>query len=163
LCAPFLSVEKERVFVKQHTLNSTRWFIDLDSPEGRERAKMRAQVQEILEADSTPERSRLLCWQLLASAHSSANRAILTDKDLPVDFISAIKDDLKSDSEWVLKMLKARVLSLSEFRAARELWDWHCRFDKDESIKNIASECEHHLSAGTTSTGLSCLFQLRII
>lgn len=142
LCTPFLSIEKENTSFKQHTFTSKRWLIPLDSPEGLERSAMRTQIQQALEDPSTPEETRLVFWHLLSSAHSSANRAIIHSKDLPDVFIASIKEDLKADLGWTLNVLRVRKLDLAELRAARELWDWHYRFDKDDALKNLAAECE---------------------
>ncbi len=145
LCGPFLSIEQERTSYKQHTITVTRWFITLNSPDGVNRSRMRALIRETVETDSTPERCRLLCWTLLSSAHSSANRALLgKGNDISPQYISEIKGDLKSDLSWALGVLRARTLAIAEVRAARELWEWHYKFEGDEELKKLASECEEY-------------------
>ena len=122
LCGPFLSIEQERDSYSNHTFTVTKWFIKLDSPDGVNRSAMRAVIRETVETDSAPENCRLLCWKLLSSAHASANRAILgKGNETPQQYISEIKDDLKSDLSWALRVLQTRTLALAELRAAREI------------------------------------------
>jgi putative NIF3 family GTP cyclohydrolase 1 type 2 len=145
LCGPFLSVEQERTSYKQHAITVTRWFITLTSPDGVNRNAMRALIRETIESDTAPPTCRLLCWKLLSSAHSSANRALLgKGSDIPPQYISEIKGDLKSDLSWALEVLRTRTLEIGEIRAARELWEWHYKFEEDEEIKKLAGECEEY-------------------
>jgi hypothetical protein len=145
LCGPFLTIEQERTSYKPHTFTVTKWFIALNSPDGVKRSAMRGAIRETLEADSTTPKCRLVCWKLLSSAHLSANRALLgrgNDNDIPPQDVSAIKEDIKADLTWTLKVLRAQTLDIEELRAARELWEWHYKFEKDEVIKNLALQCE---------------------
>src|SRR5439155_12056239 len=50
----------------------------------------------------------------------------------------------KSDLSWALALLRAKTLPMAELRAARELWEWHCKFEEDEELKKLACECEEH-------------------
>lgn len=145
LCGPFLSIEQERDSYSNHTFTVTKWLIRLDSPEWINRSAMRAVIRETVEIGSTPENCRMLCWKLLSLAHASANRVILGRADgTPQQHIAEIKDDLKSDLIWALKILQARELTLPELRAAREIWEWHFKFEKDEEIKKLAGDCEEY-------------------
>lgn len=145
LCGPFLSIEQERTSYKQHTFTVTRWFIALNSPDGVKRSAVRDVIRKTLEADSVASKCRLVCWSLLSSAHASANRALLgrgKESEIPPQYVSEIKDDLKSDLAWALGVLRAKTLDIGELRAARELWEWHYRFEEDQEIKDLALQCE---------------------
>jgi hypothetical protein len=41
-----------------------------------------------------------------------------------------------------LMVLGKRELGLTEIRAARNLWDWHRQFEKDEELKKLAEACD---------------------
>lgn len=147
LCEPFLTIEQERTSYKPHTFTVTKWFIALNSQDGVKRSAMRDEIRKTLESDSTTSKCRFVCWKLLSSAHISANRALLgrgSDSDISPQYVSEIKGDLKSDLTWALGILRAKTLGLEELRAARELWEWHYRFEKDEELKRLACECEEH-------------------
>jgi hypothetical protein len=142
-CDPFLSVERERMSFARHTFTSHRWFIRLKSEDGQKRDLLRAELRQCLRADRASEKCRLLCWKLLANAHSSANRSLRGEnKSIPMEVVSEIKDDLKADLAWTLETLSTAKLQLPEMKAARNMWEWHIRFEKDEEIKALALNCE---------------------
>ncbi len=162
LCEPVLSVERRRDSFERHNITSTRWHIALTSHDGENRRKMRAEIQETLEMDAVPLKSRLLCWKLLAVAHASANRAIIGRGrgEIPQEYIAEIKDDLKSDLSWATRVLKAKSLDIGELRSARELWEWHYRFETDCEIKNLAVECETYYQRNPLVESFHVLFSL---
>lgn len=143
LCDPFLSVERERTYHKQHAISIRRWSILLDSPEGVRRDTIRRGLRECVCDPAASEACRLLCWRLLSHAHSSANHALLGgQKEIPESHVLQIKNDLKADLDWTLSTLRARALPLKELKAARRIWDWHFRFEEDAEIKALADQCE---------------------
>ncbi len=144
LCEPVLSVEQRRDSFERHNFTSTRRHIRLTSHDGENRRKLRAEIRETLEMDAVPLNSRLLCWKLLAVAHASANRAISGrgNGEIPQDYVAEIKDDLKSGLSWAMRVLNAKAMDIGELRSARELWEWHYRFEEDSEIKSLAVDCE---------------------
>jgi hypothetical protein len=142
-CDPFLSVERERMSFARHTFTAHRWFIRLKSPDGQKRDLLRAELRQCLLANTAPEKCRLLCWKLLANAHSSANRCLRgANENIPEAIVAEIKDDLRADLAWTFETLSMAKLRLPEMKAARSIWDWHFRFEKDEEIKSLADNCE---------------------
>ena len=143
LCSPFLSVERERTYFKQHMLSVNRWLILLNSPDGLKRNEMRIVLRECACNDRCDTKSRLLSWKLLSVAHSSANRALRNPKDEAEQaFAAEFRNDLKADLTWTLTTLMNHTLPLAELKAARSIWHWHDRFEKEGEIKAIAEQCE---------------------
>ena len=144
LCTPFLSIEREYTTYRANSFTVHQSLISLTSPEWDKRNILRSKIKECASSDDSSECCRLLSWSLMSEAHSSANRArIGAGKNLPPNFLTEIDKDIKEDLNWVLATLPRRqIISTSELKAARHLWEWHVNFEKDDNIKNIALECE---------------------
>lgn len=139
----FLSVERECMFYQQHSISVKRWPILLESDDGKMREALRISLRNVIRTPGAHETSKLLAWKLLSFAHSSANRSLIVPGKSPLSYILAnIRNDLQGDLEWTLETLRTGNLSLSELRAARGIWDWHFRFEKNDVLKSTAAECE---------------------
>ena len=56
-------------------------------------------------------------------AHSAVNRIIIGENRPEMQkMIAAVKDDLKDDLVWVLKILEEGQLGIGELKTAREVW-----------------------------------------
>lgn len=151
LSKPFLSLEQECTYVKRNAIELRRWFIPLTSPDGHKRAEIRTSFRACLVPGASELQSRLLAWDLLSFAHSSASRALLewarqalTEPSTPASetLAAEIREDLKADLQWTLDTLKSQKLLVAELKAAREMWCWHSRNEKVAEIKAVADQCE---------------------
>jgi hypothetical protein len=143
LCDPFLSLEWERTLYSQHAITVERGFNAIQSPAGERRNELREKIRSCLVSCTGTVQNRLILWKLLSNAHSSASRRLLHVGDnVPETIISDILSDIEKDLIWLLDWIKTTECNLAELKAARALWQWHLRFDKDEKRKELASACE---------------------
>ena len=135
---------------EDYSLTIRKIIVHPNSKLGKIREKLRKSLQAIIAGELPTESNRILAWNLLSESHSSANRALLHTKDLDVQIVKELNIDLQADLNWVLTCLDPVKFGITEFNAARKLWDWHIRFDSDKK-KDLADKCEevykHHSSA----------------
>jgi hypothetical protein len=76
---------------------------------------------------------------LLAEAHQSANRC---RGQVPESLQEQMHQQLLDDLVWARAILTARRVELEELAAARGLWNWHYRFEKDPALKAAGEQLE---------------------
>jgi hypothetical protein len=127
--APFLSLEREQTDFKKTLFTVRRWFVTFDSEGGRRRSRLRDLLRASIEDRSVAWNVRRAAWGMLEDAHSAVNRIVIGENRPEMQKLTAaVKEDLKDDLAWVLKILQEGQLGIGELKAAREVWDWHHRF-----------------------------------
>lgn len=134
-----LAVERMQIWSEDHSIQMRNYIILPGSSEWTARAELRSQLREIVTNETTPPSTRRFIWRRLGDAHSSANRGLKVGKD---EIAQALVADLKADLLWAKDVLQFRIGDLAELRAARRIWDWHFRFERDEELKAAATDLE---------------------
>jgi hypothetical protein len=76
---------------------------------------------------------------LLAASHRSANQA-RGHSEAAVRTL--LHQELLEDLTWAEQTLRGRAVDVEELTSAREVWDWHYRFDPDDALKSAATKLE---------------------
>ena len=136
---PATAVERRVSWSDEDTIHIQNFVILPGDPAWEARAELVAIMRTLLESDATPLASRVALWAVLARAHGSANRAEDQVKGERRELIAA---EVTRDLDWTLDLLRRRSCGLDELRAARAVWEWHARFEKQVSRRAIAKELE---------------------
>jgi hypothetical protein len=170
LVKPLLSVEQENTSFDGRSIIIKRWTITITQSEWQIRDSLRTKIKEILLEKKLQPAKAVILWNLLAYAHGEINRAIsyseehttvsddlLLEAEFPNSHNSDIQESFVSysdvhseefrtvliqDLQWIVDLLKSQNLDIQELTAAREIWDWHYKFDKDPELKKLANQCE---------------------
>lgn len=134
LVKPLLSVEQENTLFDGRTITSQTWTITPNQSEWGIRDSLRTAIKEIVSEQKLQATQAVILWNLLAYAHREINRA--------ASYSEEFRTVLIQDLQWVADLLKSQNLDVQELTAAREIWDWHYKFDKDPELKKIATQCE---------------------
>ncbi len=121
LVEPILSVERRQSWFDDHTVTWRTFAIAPGSSAWSAREDVLAEVKKALVAEATPIESRARLWHVFVRAHDAS-----------------VLERLK----WTHEVLTKRKPSLHELAAAREVWDWHRRFEEDSRIKAAAEQLE---------------------
>ena len=149
LIKPLLSLEQENTSFDGRTITVQRWFITPDeSDESRWgiRNSLCKTIQEILSERKLPPAEATILWDLLHYAYGEINQVLLElSRDLSVippeyqEFHIALSHGL----QWIADLLNSHTLDIQEITAARQVWDWHCKFKKFPELAEIAEKCEN--------------------
>ena len=153
-----LSFERTHVFERGDSLVIQRYALFPEDPAWPVRRKLLEELKQLISAGTARPAVLELAWEMLGSAHSSANR--LRDRDhatveetetntltIHDDPLTDAEDELRDNLEWALGTLKARDLGFRELVAARELWDWHRRYERQRALRDPALALEDLYSA----------------
>ncbi|WP_189525213.1 ATP-binding protein [Nostoc sp. 'Peltigera membranacea cyanobiont' 232] len=171
LVKPLLSIEQESTSFDGRRVKIQRWTITVGQSEWRIRDSLRTKIKEILLEKKLQSTQATLLWNLLAYAHGEINRAISYSEDhttitedllLEAEFSNSHSSDIRKstvsyynahseefrtvliqDLQWVANFLESQNVDIQELAAAREIWDWHYKFDKDPEVKKLAIQCEN--------------------
>lgn len=106
------------------------------------RLSLLSRVRSLLENEQVAVDIRVVLWDVLSKAHSSANRAAMRIAHKEAHGVGAARSSLNAELlgtlRWAHSMLANRKSSFEELKVARKLWDWHCEFDKDAERKQAA-------------------------
>lgn len=139
LLKPAMTLAREKVWSEDYTLYHQTDVILPGHPAWQTREAILARVKDLLADANVPSESRLVLWPLLAEAHRSADQC---RRQMPESLQELMRQQLWDDLVWAHAVLTARKVELEELTAARSLWDWHYRFDKDPAMKAASEELE---------------------
>ncbi len=139
LMIPLLAVERHEDWVEGDQFIFRKYVIGEGHPAWTTREGLIAKVKELLLDDSVTLDSQLVLWELFVEAHRLANFVALHE---PNEFARKTRARFMEDLQWTRDVLTRRGLRFEEMRAARDIWDWHARFDKDTELKAAAEELE---------------------
>jgi hypothetical protein len=77
---------------------------------------------------------------------------------VPKRFQEQIRQQLLGDLVWARAILTTRKVELEELTAARSLWDWHYRFDKDLVLKAESEALESLYASNDLASEFEPLF-----
>jgi hypothetical protein len=158
VCDPFLTLERERTRFERTKFVVQRWLVLVRPNDKRDR--LRNELRNLLSDSATSQRVRLAAWKLLADTHSDANRAVIggAKDDKTKDYVETVRADLGESLRWTLEFIKQHKLNISELKAARQMWEWHHRFESDSTLKALADACEEVYRANPLAAAFHVLF-----
>lgn len=142
LCLPHLKIERRQTTFDRHKLTVRSWSIRLNGPAGKRRTKIREEVRLLLASGTEDHGVAGTCWALLSDAHASGNRQLLNTKDQDGEHVTEVRADVLDDLRWAWQFLSSRSFTLFELRAARGIWNWHARYEKNDELRKVAAACE---------------------
>lgn len=139
LIGPLLSIEREHTVPEEdYRLTIQRYLIVPGSEQWRARSELISSVRSILTQPSCPAATASVMWKLLADAH----RSLLSGAGASGGSYPRVSDAVLEELTWTRNAIRDRIRDPKEIHAAREMWDWHRRFDPDAGRKRLAEECE---------------------
>jgi hypothetical protein len=131
LVKPVLALERRQSWNDDRSFSWRTFAIGPGSTAWTARTDVFSRVKDTLGAETTPIASRVRLWHVFADAHRNINRLYAQEKN---DMLrTALLDNLK----WTHSVLVSRDAS-DEIAAAREVWHWHHRFEKDQELKQFS-------------------------
>lgn len=121
LLQPMLSLERQQDWSDERTITWRTLKIRSESRAGRAREEVLDLLKTALTVDKTPTDSRVQLWHVYAKAREGAAAERLA---------------------WTYEILATKEASLAELVAAREVWAWHIRYEKDEQLRAAAEKLE---------------------
>lgn len=158
LIEPLLRLERHQSWSEGFKIVWQRFIILRDSQEWSIRADLIECIKKRLSDASVPLASRVFFWKLLVESHGNANQAHSAQTDLAL----VLRDELLDDLKWARTVLRERTQELEELEAARGIWDWHRRFEKDEELKTAADELEQLYKNNELAREFQALFSYDI-
>ena len=137
LVVPATSAEREQIWGGAHSIYSRINTVLPGQPAWDTRVTLKTKIKALLKRGETPQGTRLALWPLLAEAHRSLNQCYMrSTQDAP----PVMRQEMLDDLTWALSVLTQRSCNLDEVSAARDLWNWHTRYEKDRDLLKSA-EC----------------------
>lgn len=143
LIQPAVAVERRQTWSDDRVLHMQTFAITPHHPAWATRAALLERVKELLSDIATPPASRIALWRVFSEAHRSINQACRRGPTKHQPYY----DLLLSDLTWAKGLLERRLPPVEELSAARDLWDWHYRFEQDPELKAASVELEHLYAA----------------
>lgn len=141
----FLDVERESTDWAGMAVYLQRHVITLGSPLGKEMTKIRNSLKDVINTTLLIP-NKTLAWDIISSTNSAMNRAVGVKADLKAMMLwqQEMYAEYAADLTWCLGVLNAQKdsMSIAEWSAARELWEWDIKFSENEKTKKIAEQCE---------------------
>jgi hypothetical protein len=100
---------------------------------GRIASGIRDRLWAIVDQPAGWSEARKLCWKLLDHFHSQLNQH---------QNEQAWRDLLVTDLERARAIAERQSTSLEDVQAARLVWRWHVKYERNDDIKKLAEDCE---------------------
>jgi hypothetical protein len=145
LVKPLLCIEQKHTLFDGRFIRTQSWFITPDQPEWEIRHLLRQAIKDILLSQKIQPARAVILWNLLAYAHREINqvlREFSQQQSVAPSYCEVFRTALIQDLQWVRDFLNSHRLDIQELTAARKIWDWHYKFDKNSELKEIATQCE---------------------
>jgi hypothetical protein len=155
LLEPALALTRHQIWVEDYIVYEQSSAILPGHPAWQTRVLLLARVKDLLADSHVPLPSRLVLWPLFAEAHRSVNQC---RGQVPKHFQEQLRQQLLDDLVWARAILTTRKVELEELTAARALWDWHYRFDKDPVLKAESEALESLYASDDLASEFEPLF-----
>ncbi|MCJ7603403.1 MAG: ATP-binding protein [Desulfobulbaceae bacterium] len=140
LIGPTIALEREQIFSEGNTVTFRRIVMLEGDPGWQPRMVLLQRIRNQLQDDSLPVAQRCVLWKLLDDAHRNLSHATRT---VGTELLPRFKEEILNNLRWTLTCLQGRKNpELMELQAAREIWDWHLRFDVDVEGLSLAEQLE---------------------
>ncbi len=145
LVKPLLCIEQEHTLFDGRFIRPYTWFITPERPEWKNRDLLRKEIKNILLDQKIQPAQAVILWNLLTYAHGEITqvlREFSRQQSVAPSYCEVFRTALIQDLQWVRDFLKSHRLDIQELTAARKIWEWHYKFDKNPELKEIATQCE---------------------
>jgi hypothetical protein len=121
LIQPLLATQRHQTWAEDMSFRVRMFTIAPGGTAWQAREAVLAQLREALKNGAIPSESLVQLWHVFAEARDGEALETL---------------------EWTHRVLTSRSPSLDELTAAREVWDWHRRYQKRPEVKAAAEKLE---------------------
>jgi hypothetical protein len=142
LVQPLLALQRTQVWSGEP--NSFTWrtvVIAKETTAWTARTVVFEKLKIALSSDTTPAESRLRLWHTFAEAHRHVIRCRGRANG------DWARTEILNNLSWAQQLLSARTPDAAELHAAREVWNWHHRFDTDSVVQALADTLESQYMA----------------
>lgn len=139
LVRPALALERRQTWSDDNAIHMQTYTISPAHPGWKTRASLLERIREIIAAGSSPPATRAALWRVFADAHR--NTSLCRGRGEPAQQ-AELRAQLLDDLVWAGAVLSARGADLEELAAARDVWDWHHKFETDAKLKAESDELE---------------------
>jgi len=137
---PAIFLEREQIFSEGNTITFRRRVILEGHPGWQPRQQLLQRIRDLLQNNSLPVAQRCVLWKLLDVAHRNLWQAT---RAVSPSLLPRFKEEIWSNLRWTLACLQGRKeTEFVELQTAREIWDWHLRFDEDAKGRSLAEQLE---------------------
>ncbi|MBX3157652.1 MAG: hypothetical protein KF773_16895 [Deltaproteobacteria bacterium] len=151
-----VAVERHQAWSEGNRFVWSKQTIMTGHPGWEARLAILNQTRALLEDDRVSLASRKTLWGLLSEAHRLANYSSLHGTD---EFRSQMRLEFLDELTWAFTVLSRQRATFEEVAAARDLWEWHARYDKDEELRAAANQCEALYSANELASEFEPLLE----
>lgn len=139
LVVPALAIERQQTWAEGNRFVFRRIVINERHPAWQTRASIIEKIKASLANSLVALDSHVVLWGLLADAQRSTTYVLLHGE---AGFRQAGLAELLAQLNWTHAVLTSRGVRFEELAAARGLWEWHARHEKDEGVKQAALRLE---------------------
>ncbi|RYD66550.1 MAG: ATP-binding protein [Verrucomicrobiaceae bacterium] len=139
LIQTLISVERRQTWSDGNAVHFQTHAIGTGHPTWAIRATILTRIKEIIAGEATPMESCVALWHVFAAAHGDINQ-ICTRGPEPQQ--QQYFEYLLEDLVWARGLLASRAVNMEELAAARKLWDWHRRFEKNAELRAASDQLE---------------------
>lgn len=140
LIGPAIAPEREQIFRDGNAVTIRRIVMSGDQPVNQTRKGVLDQIWALLRDETLPVPQRCILWELLEDYHRNLSR---TTRTFGAEQQLSFEGEIRSNLRLTLTCLQGRKeTELTELQAARGIWDWHLRFDKDVEGRSLAEQLE---------------------
>lgn len=139
LLEPAVALERRQTWSEDYTIHIQTYLVLPGQPAWKTREAILGRAKDLLAAGDVPVGTRVVLWALLADAHRSTNQCRGRG---PESFREQMRQESLDDLVWAHSVLARRKGELNELTAARDLWHWHYRFEKDLDLKTASEKLE---------------------
>jgi len=141
----FLNIERRSAESAGMTMYLQNHLINPDSPLGKEIFRIRSVLKEVVFSSAIiPHRT--MAWDIITSTNSAMNRGVgvKTKPDDMTPWQRRLRTEYEADMVWCLQVLEAEKdnMTMADWSAARELWDWDVKYSDHDETKKLAEQCE---------------------
>ncbi len=159
LVQPLLAIERSQTWSDGRSFFVRTIPIVPDHPAWSTRQELLERVKQLLDADATPIESRKALWSAFAQAHRELNMASrYMEKRENGTYSEKLREDgtysteLQENLEWTRRVLEQRNAAFEELGQAREVWDWHRRFEDNPVLKSASLKLEELYASDKLAT-----------
>jgi len=136
---PLVAVERHQTWVEGNSFILRKYVITEDHPGWQARHDVLSKIKAMLEDNDVPLDVHVVLWTFLAEAHRLANYVALHG---PREFKTRMHAEFVAELEWTLRIMERRGARFEEVKAARQLWEWHAKYDDDAELKALSNRLE---------------------
>lgn len=140
LLEPAIAMERRQTFFERSRIIGQSFLIQPGQPAWQGRAELLDLMRSLLTQGSLIPNVAAEIWKILSSGNRNMVLALNTVQDGASRDL--LRSELKGDLRCAIQSLSTRSATIQELRAARDLWDWHLRFDRDPESRGMAEVLE---------------------